>query len=384
MEFGRNWMQNRHVQLLKEKALRAFANARGWRTPRRIIVFESDDWGAIRMRDLNALNELRRNGLQLDNSRYHVLDCLENREDLERLFELLDGHRDQHGNPPTFTINAVMGNPDFEAIRKSQFERYFHESLWNSYERYYGEDLRSLWTHGIRSSLIQPQFHGREHLNVRLWMNDLRNGCEETRCGFEQEYYGFRPVSTLKPRRSYLEAYWPLSAEHLGELQGIVSEGLDMFQKFFGFRSETFVACNYILPKELESTTAERGVRLFQGQRGQIRPSIGGDSAVMRSFTGMQNLHGQFYSVRNVMFEPYKDETNDWVASAMKEIRESFAWGKPAVVCTHRINFVSGLNRQHRDRTLVLLDELLAKILMKWPDIEFLSSDRLLAEIEQC
>ena len=287
---------------LKEKALRTWANVRGWRTSRRIVVFESDDWGAIRMRDLDALKELRRRGLRLDDSQYHVLDCLEKRDDIEKLYELIDSHRDQHGNPPTFTFNTVMGNPNFEAIRANRFERYCHESLWDSYERYSGENLRSLWNEGMQSSLIRPQFHGREHLNVRLWMDDLQAGRKETLTAFEQDYYGFRPAHGAKPR-SYLEAYWPQSSDHLEELQQIVAEGLDMFENEFGFRSETFVACNYVLPEELESTTAKSGVMLIQGQRGQIRPEINGDGSVIRTFTGRINQYGQYYSVRNVMFD---------------------------------------------------------------------------------
>lgn len=133
---------------------------------------------------------------------------------------------------------------------------------------------------------------------------------------------------------------------------------------------------------ELEAIIAEKGVRLIQGQRGQFQPTHNGNGSVRRSYTGMRNQNNQIYSVRNVMFEPYINESKDWVASAVKEIGESFAWGKPAIISTHRINYVSGMNQRHRDRTLYLLDDLLRRVLSRWPDIEFMSSDRLLSLID--
>ncbi len=69
-----------------------------------------------------------------------------------------------------------MGNPDFEKIKESGFETFFHEHFFDSYKRYHNQDLQSTWEEGIKAGLIQPQFHAREHLNVSLWLKDLREG----------------------------------------------------------------------------------------------------------------------------------------------------------------------------------------------------------------
>ena len=68
------------------------------------------------------------------------------------------------------------------------------------------------------------------------------------------------------------------------------------------------------------------------------------------------------YSVRNVVFEPYKDSSRDWVSTALNEIAQAFLFRKPAVVVSHRINYVSGLSIKHRDLSLRLLDRLLSEI----------------------
>lgn len=379
--FGAERMRDAILQPLKDSALRVLTNARGWKTSRRLVVFESDDWGALRMRDQSALLALRSQGICRDENRYHALDSLENRDDMDKLFDVLQSFRDKQENPPTFTFNTLMGNPDFEAIRASNFEHYVHEDIWDSYQRYRGEDLRDLWAGAIESRLIRPQFHGREHLNVRLWMEDLRSGRESTRKAFDQDYYGLVTETSSQHQRKYLAAYWPESPDHLDEIANIVEEGLDKFENKFGFRSETFVACNYIWPRRLESTTARKGVGLIQSQRGQARPDEHGSTSTFRTYTGMRNDDGQVYSVRNVMFEPYASDSRDWVSSALAEIEGAFNWKKPAIICSHRVNYSSGMSNSHRDRTLSLLNELLEKILWRWPDVEFITSDRLLAEM---
>ena len=362
---------------VKEKILRSWANFRGWRTKRRLIVFESDDWGAIRMRDPEALRELQRQGVCLRSSPYDRLDCLENREDLEMLFNLLEGYRDRMNNPPVFTFNTVMGNPDFGAIKAEDFAEYSRESLWESYRRYHGQDLQQVWNNAIGESLIRPQFHGREHLNIRVWMEDLRKNYAETRIAFDQDYYGInRPASS--GQRKYLAACWPVSPKHMKEIQEIVVDGLVKFEEVFGFPSKTFIACNYALPRDLEPTLKSNGIELIQGVRGQSLPTTMGKMSIRRSFTGQRNALGQLYSVRNVMFEPFEDQSRDWVASALAEIEESFFWRKPAIIQTHRVNYVSGMDAGHRDRSLGQLHRLLKGILANWPDVEFISSDQLL------
>lgn len=367
--------------MFKDKVLRAWTNLRGWRTKRRLVVFESDDWGAIRTRDQEALREMQRQGVCLDSGPYDRLDCLEDGTDLEMLFDVLDAYRDQMNNPPTFTFNTVMGNPNFDAIRQDNFEKYSHESLWESYGRYHGQDLRQIWSDAISSSLIRPQFHAREHLNVGLWMKDLREDCAEARIAFDQDYYG-HTRKTSSRQRTYLAAYWPISTKHLEEIQHIVADGLKKFEDEFGFASPTFIACNYVLPQDLESTLLDNGIELIQGSRGQPAPTATGEMSIRRSYTGQRNVLGQLYSVRNVMFEPFEGQSIDWVESALAEIRESFFWRKPAIVSTHRVNYVGGMDAGNRDRSLGLLHKLLQGILAAWPDVEFISSDELLTAMK--
>ena len=347
------------------------------------MVIESDDWGAIRMPSPEAHNRLLKAGIRVDRSRYDSLDCLEKQEDFQALMNVIDSHRDASGRPATFTFNTIMGNPDFEAIESDGFLQFHHQHLFDSYRQYHGQDLEEYWRRAMKDNLIRPQFHGREHLNVPLWLSDLQTGRVATRAAFKVQFYGLTTRTSSPRQKNYLAAYWTESESELESARERLESGLALFRETFGYESSTFIACNYVFPDELEPVIAGRGVRLMQGQRGQLVPSpVDGGIRIRRSWTGQISRHGLLYSVRNVMFEPFERKNIDWVDKAMREISESFWLRKPAIVSTHRVNYVGGMSKPHRDHSLRLLDQLLGKIRNRWPDVEFITSDELLDAME--
>ena len=66
------------------------------------------------------------------------------------------------------------------------------------------------------------------------------------------------------------------------------------------------------------------------------------------------------------------------VESLMQQVDNTFKKRKLAVFSTHRINYVGGIDEQNRKNTLQLLDDFLTKLLHKYPDVVFLSSDKLI------
>lgn len=326
-----------------------------------------------------AFDRLIRAGIRVDKSRYDSLDCLESRGDFQALMNVLDSHRDVSGRPPVFTFNTVMGNPDFEAIERGDFRRFHHQNLFDSYRYYNDQALEADWSEAIGGGLIHPQFHAREHLNSPLWMDDLRRGLEQTRVAFDSRFYGLKTRTGSPRQQNYLAAHWPDTLDHMSAIENIIDDGLGMFRRIFGHKSATFTACNYVWPRALESHLAGLGVEMLQTQRGHLQPDPTRPEKVRirRHYTGEKNAFGQRFSVRNVLFEPYLDENADWVSRAMTEIARAFRFQKPAVVSTHRINYVGGMSLSHRDRSLEQLEVLLARLRRRWPDAEFISSDQL-------
>ncbi|MDN3555229.1 hypothetical protein [Halomonas maura] len=368
---------------IKDQALSIYTNMRGWRTKRKLVIFESDDWGAIRMPSRKVYKSLLTEGVRVDRSLYDRLDCLENLNDFMALMNVLADHRDITGSSPVFTLNTVMGNPDFEAIENEGFERFAHQHLFDSYRYYHGEDLEPYWNAAISQGLIQPQFHGREHLNSILWLRDLRQGFKETCVAFRHRFYGLTTTTSSCWQKHYKAAYWAETPEEMAEINRIVSDGLRIFENTFQFKSKTMVACNYVLPKELEMHLAKEGIAMIQTQRGYVQPSpkAGGKPRICHRFTGQKNQFKQRYSVRNVLFEPYLNSESDWVGLVLADMAQAFRFGKPAVICTHRINYTSGMDSAHRNHSLKLLDLLLKAISKRWPDVEYMSSDDLVAVI---
>jgi len=99
-----------------------------------------------------------------------------------------------------------------------------------------------------------------------------------------------------------------------------------------------------------------------------------GDGKYKRAFARMhQNkATGKATLVRNVVFEPTASTINH-VAKAMQQIEAAFFWNKPAIISSHRVNFCGHIDPRNREKGLGALQELLQKIVARWPEVEFLS-----------
>ena len=66
----------------KQTIAQALLSIPGWHTKRHIIVFESDDWGAVRMPSLEVFNSLRSKGVSVgDSYGYDLNDTLASNDD---------------------------------------------------------------------------------------------------------------------------------------------------------------------------------------------------------------------------------------------------------------------------------------------------------------
>src|SRR5512135_3417047 len=110
--------------MLKRKLSRVLTNFNGWSTNRKIVVFESDDWGSIRMPSKEVYEKCLNSGYRVDKIAYERYDTILSEDDLELLFNLLHSFKDKEGNPPVITANCVVANPDFERIKADNYSNY--------------------------------------------------------------------------------------------------------------------------------------------------------------------------------------------------------------------------------------------------------------------
>jgi hypothetical protein len=359
---------------------RNLLNIPGWRTKRKIVVIESDDWGSIRMASKEAYNYFLKLGYPVDECTYNRFDSLESNDDLELLFNVLSSVKDKNGNPAIITANSLVANPDFERIKNDNFSTYYFEPFTETLKKYpYHDRVYSLYQQGINEKVIKPQFHGREHLNVHRWMEALQNGDESAIEAFNQNMFSVHAQRQPENKLEYMEALDCDTPDQLLTMPAIISEGLDLFHSLWGFGSKSFIASCYIWRPEIERVLFESGIRYIQGTVNQVAPVMGSKYKYKRiyHYLGQQNKFGQKYLLRNAYFEPSHTPDTDNVGECLRRVSIAFNWSKPAIISTHRLNFTGSLVPENRDRGLYLLRELLKNIVRQWPDVEFMTSDEL-------
>jgi hypothetical protein len=360
--------------LLKEYLSSFFTNYKGdLRINEKLIVIESDDWGAIRTPSRNSLLAFSKAGFELEKSLYKV-DALASESDLDDLFNLLVSFKNVHGESPILTANAIMANPDFQRIRESDYKTFYYERFTETFKHYpeHQNNLR-IWKKGIEEKIFYPQFHGREHLNIAQWMKALQSGDKKVHLSFDlgSTYSGIGDYS-------FMAAYEWSDRNEIDEHKKIIEEGLNIFEETFGYKSKTFIAPCYTWDNQLEGFLAKKGIQCIQGIRSQLSPT-----GTLNQFTsiphyfGQQNKYGSYYNIRNVFFEPVNNPNIDWTRSSMARIQTAFLMKRPAVISTHRVNYVGYIDQKNKENGLSQLGSLLTQILKKWPDVRFITTDQL-------
>lgn len=360
--------------------LRNASNLVGWSTKRKFLIIESDDWGAIRMSSVKDYNDLVKKGVKAssaDEERYLKNDALASEDDLLSLFETLEKFKDSKGKPAKFTAVSLSANPDFQKIKEDHFANYYYKPLPETLKEYPKHQKSfELWKEGIAKGVFVPQFHGREHLNVYNWLKALQQGEKDTLTAFEHGVYGITPRQAIN-HISYQAAFDFIESEELDYQKVILEDGLDLFSELFGYKASFFVPTNGPFNNALEEAISKKGIKYIGASKVQHMPIGQGKTKKVLHYIGQKNKFGQRYLTRNCFFEPSSSLKSDWVDSCLSEIEIAFKWNKPAVISSHRVNYIGWLNPSNKDKGLNELTALLSAVLKKWPDVEFISSDEL-------
>ncbi|MEZ7500371.1 polysaccharide (de)acetylase [Flavobacterium sp. Arc3] len=369
---------------LNKNLRRNLLNVPGPRSNKKIIVFESDDWGSIRMPSRKVFDKIKKENLTPEADPYLKYDSLASTDDFNALFDILKSVRDKNNNHPIITANAVMGNPDFEKIKQHNFESYFWEPFTTTWLKYsHCQGVETAWNSGQDEGLLKFQCHGREHLNVDQWMLSLQKGDKLVRKAFDNQMISI----SSQPSRlkfNYMEGldYFSLTEKENKKL--VVREALAHFKNYFGFDSKSFIANCYIWDESIEEVLANFGVLYLQGMANQVIPVLNKNThsyLYKKHYLGQRNKFGQQYLIRNAFFEPSLEPKIDWVSDCLQRINIAFRWNKPAIIGIHRLNFIGSIHEENRTKNLKNLGQLLKEIIKRWPDIEFRSSDQVLNEM---
>ena len=372
------------IASLKYNLLLNLKNIPGPTVNKKIVVIECDDYGGIRMPSAEAIVELKKASVYVHPSRYNLLDTLEDKDDLEQLFETLSSVKDSKGKSAVMTPFVNVANPDFEKIKAAEYQQYFYEPFTATLKKYNRHpNTMEVWRQGMESGIFTPEFHGREHICVQPWMQKLQEGNTQLLEAFK---HGFVAVANIAGLQEELQEFRPefyfTNEAQKAFLHQSITQGVKLFEQLFNYTPNSFTPSNSVFHPEFELTVKETGIPFMVVAHNNPTPGTDGQ-LTFNKFTFRQKIKKgalNFY-IRNCAFEP-NDESYKSMDITLQQIAAAFKWNKPAIISSHRVNFAGGICKKNREAGLKELKLLLQTILKRWPDVEFMSSSSMLKELK--
>jgi len=368
---------------LIKKGVDMYLNHKSFTPNRQLLIIESDDWGSLRTKNKQTLDTLNTISSLVKNDRYTQIDSIAREDDLSALFDVLSSVKDSRGNSAYLTANVCTANPDFDAIKASGFQEFSYKPFTETLKEYSsGSDILQIWKNGEQHKLFKPQLHGREHVHAPMWLAELRAKNGNLLQAFELESFGIPYKSVLFTKRKNLQA--ALDRYYVdGEIEfqkQWIKDSAQIFHDTFGYYSKSFIAPAYTWHKDLHQDLVDVDVKTMQGINLQYMPKnkLSSDYSRELHYTGeIDKNSGLIYTSRNVFFEPVSSPEKDWVNITLKGVDDAFRKNKPAIIGSHRINYIGSLDEKNRTNNLSLLKTILKVIVLKYPRVEFLSSEEL-------
>lgn len=338
----------------------------GFHFDRPLVLFQSDDWGRVGLRDKDGFDQLTAAGLPLG-ERPWDLHSLETADDLIALKATLLRHCDSAGRSPCMQMNFVVANLDFARMSAGAPGKIellpLAQGLPEGWSR---PDLLAAYQSGIADKVFSPALHGTTHFCRWAVERSYASGGERQHLLNIFWKAGTPYIHWRMPWIGY--EYWDeesteddkfLSALRQEELIG---EAVGMFAKLFSRLPHSACAPAYRANTHTHHAWAQHGVRVAQNGPGTIYPPH-------------FDRHRLLHICRTVEFEPAIDATFS-VDKCLEQAAAAFRLGLPAVVSIHSINFHSTV-RDFRSRTLRDLDEFLARLEHSYSDLVYLHDDEL-------
>lgn len=346
-------------------------NAFGPIIHRKLLAIFIDDFGSIRVKNQISLKNLLNFGVR---DSIYLRDTLASEIDLTALFETLYSVKDCHNRPACTTPFSIMANPDFEKIKKSGYQKYYREPFINTFDRYGNgyEHAYDLWKQGQGEGVFMPAFHGTEHLNVKKWMKALQDGHQSTLLGFENECVCIPCIEGEAAVDGMVKECDIENVSDLDSLNEDIKIGADMFRDYIGEEPSLFTPGAGAYSPLFEPALLECGIKYLDVARSNIQPLGDGKYIRQHHYLGQKNKLGLRFIVRNCAFEPVKGGDSA-VAKCFDQIACAFAMRKPAIISTHRLNYIGHFDESNRNENLKRLKILLEMVKKRWPDVEFVS-----------
>jgi hypothetical protein len=292
---------------------------------------------------------------------------LETAEDVAAMVLLLQRHRDSAGRPACLGMNFIVANVDFAKVRATNFReirlRTLAEGLPDGWNR---PGLFGAYREGISAGVLSPALHGMTHFCRPAVERHLRDSGERGVLLRNLWKAGVPYIHWRMPWVGF--EYW--DAEQAGReaflnasvQENLIDSALENFTRFFSKTPRSACAPGYRANEDTHRAWAKRGIQVAQNGPGSAMPPHFDEN-------GMLQLY------RSIDFEPAAGQEFS-VDACLRAAGDCFARGLPAIISVHSINFHSTL-KDFRSRTLSLLDEFLAALQAKHPDLLYVRDEDL-------
>jgi hypothetical protein len=207
-------------------------------------------------------------------------------------------------------------------------------------------------------------------VNVPVWMEKLQSGDETYRMCFDQNYAHHTSPDMKAP---IVAAYYFRNEQDFEVINNSLDDGIKLFKSTFGRSPSVFNPPNGIFHSDYYPVLTAGGVTSIDASHRRQEPDKNGGLTMKRHSFGSISAERLVHFISNCAFEPVKRKRSV-VDDTLKQIEAAFRWKKPALINTHRINYVKGRGGDQRDLGLNGLSELLNRLTAKWPDIEFMGT----------
>jgi hypothetical protein len=338
----------------------------GFHFSRPIVIFQSDDWGRVGLRDEEGLEQLRTAGITLGERPYDLY-TLETAEDLAALSGVLKRHRDSMGRHPCVGMNFVQANLDFAKMSADGFREIHLLPLAEGFPvGWIRPGLVGSYREGISEGLLYPGLHGTTHFCRSAVERNLATSSERSALLLTLWRAGTPYIHWRMPWIGY--EYWDsesLDDERFlpGETQReLIGQTVGGFAKMFSTLPRSACAPGYRANDETHRAWAQHGIRVAQnGPGARVPPHV--------------DRHEILHLSRTVEFEPAVDPAFS-VEASLRQVETCFECGIPAIVSLHSINFHSTV-RDFRSLTLKRLDEFMAALESKYADLLYVHDEDL-------
>jgi len=311
------------------------------------VAFESDDWGlAGFVPDTMALAGLDRH--LLNPGRFPEVywgSTLEDSATVIRLADMMVRFRDQDGLPPVFQANYIMSSFAYEQTGSPTDSAEVSPPAWE-WRRYDLPQLPPLYQRpgmwpavnsAVARGVWRPEFHGSFHYDPDIRKEAVH---QDVTAQFAAErgvlvFPGASRTWELGPRRD------------TADLATELDRSFELFENLFGREPTSIIAPDYVWDGRCEKLWSSRGLNVIQAKREQRHPRLRGGGWVQRFLkvverVAMRFAHpGRSYLERNCRLEAA--QTGDWRQIAddcRAEILQAWRRGEPAIVESHRVNYV--------------------------------------------